>query len=220
MKRLDVSMDVQPGWLYLDVPALEKVFGKQNMRWFFPLHTFIQQGIPVAGGADHMIGHGKDNAVNPYNPFLNMWMCISRKTREGETFYPEEKVTREDALRLYTNGAAWIQFAEKERGSLESGKLADLVVIDRDYLTCPEEPDQRHSAAAHNGRRPNRLRKALSAGSAKGEDEVLRPIRPHILPAVLFVRGDIRDRARPQGRCLTREMVTSIVPSRIMIISS
>jgi predicted amidohydrolase YtcJ len=139
IKRLDVSMDVQPGWLYLDAPALKRVFGKQNMRWFFPLHTFLQQGIPVAGGADHMIGHGKDNAVNPFNPFLNMWMCVTRKTREGETFYPEEKVSREDALRIYTNGAAWIQFAEKERGSLEAGKLADLVVIDRDYLTCPEE---------------------------------------------------------------------------------
>jgi predicted amidohydrolase YtcJ len=138
IKRLGVSMDVQPGWLYLDVPALEKVFGKQNMRWFFPLHTFLQQGIPVAGGADHMIGHGKDNAVNPYNPFLNMWMCVSRTTRAGELFYPEEKVTRQDALRMYTNGAAWIQFAEKEKGSLETGKLADLVVIDRDYLTCPE----------------------------------------------------------------------------------
>ena len=40
---------------------------------------------------------------------------------------------------MYTNGAAWIQFAEKERGSLEAGKFADLVVIDRDFLTCPEE---------------------------------------------------------------------------------
>ena len=88
MKRLSVSLDAQPGWLYLDVPALQKVFGAQNMRWFFPLKSFLQQGIPVAGGTDHMIGHGKDNAVNPYNPFLNIWSCVTRKTRAGETFYP------------------------------------------------------------------------------------------------------------------------------------
>ena len=106
MKRLSVSLDAQPGWLYLDVPALQKVFGAQNMRWFFPLKSFIQQGIPVGGGTDHMIGHGKDNAVNPYNPFLNIWSCVTRKTRAGETFYPEEKISREDALRMYTTGAA------------------------------------------------------------------------------------------------------------------
>lgn len=139
MKQLGLSLDAQPGWLYLDVPALEKVFGAQNMRWFFPLKSVLQLGIPVAGGTDHMIGHGKDNAVNPYNPFLNLWSCVTRKTRAGNVFYPEERVTREQALRIYSNGAAWIQFAEKNRGSLESGKYADLVVIDRDYLTCPEE---------------------------------------------------------------------------------
>ena len=138
MKRLSVSLDAQPGWLYLDVPALQKVFGAQNMRWFFPLKSFLQQGIPVAGGTDHMIGHGKDNAVNPYNPFLNIWSCVTRKTRAGETFYPEEKISREDALRMYTTGAAWIQWAEKNRGSLEIGKYADLVVIDRDFMKVPE----------------------------------------------------------------------------------
>jgi predicted amidohydrolase YtcJ len=138
MKRLSVSLDAQPGWLYLDVPALQKVFGAQNMRWFFPLKSFIQQGIPVGGGTDHMIGHGKDNAVNPYNPFLNIWSCVTRKTRAGETFYPEEKISREDALRMYTTGAAWIQWAEKNRGSLEVGKYADLVVIDRDFMKVSE----------------------------------------------------------------------------------
>jgi predicted amidohydrolase YtcJ len=53
-------------------------------------------------------------------------------------FYGEERVTREQAIRMYTNGPAWMQFAEKERGSLEVGKYADLVVIDRDILTVPE----------------------------------------------------------------------------------
>jgi predicted amidohydrolase YtcJ len=53
--------------------------------------------------------------------------------------HPEEKIGREDALRMYTIWAAECMFAEKSYGSIEPGKLADLVVIDRDYLTCPED---------------------------------------------------------------------------------
>jgi predicted amidohydrolase YtcJ len=139
MQRLGIAVDMQPGWMHLDVPALQRVFGLENMRWFFPLKSFVDRGIPVAGGTDHMIGYGKDDAVNPYNPFLNIWACVTRKTTEGTVFYPQERVSREQALRMYTNGSAWIQFAEKERGSIEVGKYADLVVIDRDILTCPED---------------------------------------------------------------------------------
>jgi|HigsolmetaAR202D_1030399.scaffolds.fasta_scaffold07439_5 Predicted metal-dependent hydrolase with the TIM-barrel fold len=139
MKRMGVIIDAQPGWLHYDVPALQKVFGRDKMRWFFPLRSFFDKGIVVAGGSDHMIGYGKDNAVNPYNPFFNIWMCVTRRTSAGEVFYPEERVTREQALRMYTTGAAYLQFSEKSRGSLEVGKLADLVVIDRDFLNCPED---------------------------------------------------------------------------------
>ncbi len=137
MKRLNIAVDAQPGWMYFDVPALGNVFGLQNMKPFFPLKSFLKNGIKVAGGSDHMIGFGKDTAVNPFNPFLNMWMCTVRKTREGADFYPEERVTREEALRMYSIDAAWMFFGEKERGSIEKGKLADLVVIDRDYMTIP-----------------------------------------------------------------------------------
>ncbi len=137
MKRMGVAYDAQPDWLYYDVPALERVFGAKNMRWFFPLKSVIDAGIPVAGGSDHMIGYDKNNAVNPYNPFFNMWMCVTRRMRNGKEFYPEERITRQQALHMYTTGAAWIEFAEKERGTIERGKLADAVVIDRDFLKCP-----------------------------------------------------------------------------------
>lgn len=143
MQRMRVAVDAQPGWMYFDVPALERVFGLGNMRLFFPLRSFVKSGIPVAGGSDHMIGWDKNAAVNPFNPFLNLWMCVARKTRDGADFYPEERVSREDALRMYTTGPAWLQFSEKERGSIEAGKLADLVVIDRDFLTCPEDEIRR-----------------------------------------------------------------------------
>ncbi len=139
MKSMGVALDAQPDWLYFDVPALQRVFGIDNMRWFFPLRSVIDAGIPVAGGSDHMIGWDKNGAVNPFNPFFNMWMCITRRTKTGSSFYLDERVTREEALRMYTQGAAWIQFAEKSRGTLERGKLADAVVIDRDFLACPED---------------------------------------------------------------------------------
>jgi len=138
MKRMGVLADVQAGWLHFDVPALEQVFGYKNMRYFFPLQTYLKNGIVIAGGSDHMIGQDKNRGVNPFNPFYNLWMAITRETRAGKLIYPEEKITREQALRMYTNGGAYLHFSEKELGSLEVGKWADFVVIDRDYLRCPE----------------------------------------------------------------------------------
>jgi predicted amidohydrolase YtcJ len=143
IQRMGLLVDVQPGWLYFDVPALKRVFGLASMRYFFPLRSFIERGILAAGGSDHMIGHDRNGAVNPFNPFFNMWASITRRTREGETIYAQERITRQEALKMWTIWAAYLQFGEKVRGSLESGKLADLVVIDRDYLRCAEEDIRR-----------------------------------------------------------------------------
>jgi predicted amidohydrolase YtcJ len=138
MKKMGILADVQAPWLYLDGPALEKVFGYDGMRYFYPLRTYLDAGIVVAAGSDHMIGHDKNYAVNPYNPFLSMWTEVTRLTNTGKVMHPEQRITRAEALKTHTIWPAFLQFAEKERGSIERGKLADLVVIDRDYLTCPE----------------------------------------------------------------------------------
>ena len=138
MKKMGILADTQSQWLYHDGEALEKVFGKDGMRYFFPLRSYLDAGIVVAAGSDHMIGHDKNKAVNPYNPFLSMWIEIARKTDRGEVIHPEEKITRAEAIKTHTIWGAYMQFAEKERGSIEAGKLGDMVVIDRDILTCPE----------------------------------------------------------------------------------
>lgn len=138
-KRLGVLADVQAAWLHFDGEALSKVFGTEGMRLFFPLRSYRDAGVTFAGGSDHMIGHDKDSATNPYNPFGGMWISITRKTARGIVLQPEQRISREDALRSYTINGAILAGKEKGTGSIELGKLADLVVIDRDYLKCPEE---------------------------------------------------------------------------------
>jgi predicted amidohydrolase YtcJ len=139
MKKMGILADTQSQWLYHDGPALEKVFSREGMRYFFPLRSYLDAGILVAAGSDHMIGHDKNKAVNPYNPFLSMWIEIARKTDRGGVLVPQEKITRAEALKTHTIWGAHMQFAEKSRGSIEAGKLGDIVVIDRDFLTCPED---------------------------------------------------------------------------------
>ena len=83
---------------------------------------------------------GSLRSVNPYNPFLGMWTTITRKAKGYEgRLHPEEALNREQAIRFYTINNAKIMFLENQVGSLEEGKLADLVVLDRDLLTCPED---------------------------------------------------------------------------------
>ncbi|GAB4362835.1 MAG: amidohydrolase [Bryobacter sp.] len=143
MQKVGVAVDVQAAWLHLDGPALSRVFGEAGMRWFFPARTFLQHQIPMAGGSDHMLGYDKDKAVNPFNSFFNFWMMITRRTTEGKVLYPEERLTREEALRTQTIAAAWQEFSETKKGSIEVGKFADFTLIDRDYLTCPEDEIRR-----------------------------------------------------------------------------
>lgn len=137
--RLGILADVQSPWLHHDADALEKVMGHEGMEYFFPLRSYIDKGIIIAGGADHMVGFDKNLAVNPYNPFLQMSYSITRSRSQGEPLYPNQRVTREEALRMHTSWAAYLQFSEEERGSIEVGKLGDLVVIDRDYFECRED---------------------------------------------------------------------------------
>ena len=151
-KRLGAMFDVQPDWFYFDGLAMSKVVSPQALRYFNPYQSLVKAGVLFAGGSDHMIGWDKNNAINAYNPFLGMYAAVTRKTSQGVVLTPEEKLTREQALRMYTIWGALLNHAEKERGSIESGKLADLVVIDRDFLTCPEE-QIKDIQAVHDDRR-------------------------------------------------------------------
>jgi predicted amidohydrolase YtcJ len=130
--------DIQPDWLYLDTRTLTAQFGYDRLRYFQPLKSLFEAGVIAGGGSDHMQKIGSLRSVNPYNPFLGMWTTITRKAKwyDGQ-LHPEESLSREQAIRFYTSNNAHILFLEDRVGSLEAGKLADLVILDRDLLTCP-----------------------------------------------------------------------------------
>src|SRR5690606_667749 len=96
-------------------------------------------GVKVAINADHMQGLDPNTSLNPFNPFLAMQAAITRRTEGGQVFGPEERVSREDALRMMTLDAAWLSFDETKKGSIEVGKFADLAVLTDDFLACPED---------------------------------------------------------------------------------
>jgi len=136
--RLGAVVDIQPAWLYLDSRTLVKQFGNDRLRYFQPLKSIFEAGGIAGGGSDHMQKIGSFRSINPYNPFLGMWVTITRKAKwfDGR-LHPEEALSREQALRFYTSNNAYLMFMENDIGSLEANKLADLIVIDRDLLTCP-----------------------------------------------------------------------------------
>ncbi len=136
-RRLGVVFDMQPAWHHHDGPVLEGVFGPNRINDFIPLRAMIDAGVVVAGGSDHMIRYDAREAINPYHPFFGIWMAVTRQMADGRVLGPEQRITREEALRMWTMNAAYLSFEEKTKGSLEPGKLADLVVIDRDFLACP-----------------------------------------------------------------------------------
>ena len=130
--------DIQPAWLYLDTRTLTAQFGYDRLRYFQPLKSLFEAGVIAGGGSDHMQKIGSLRSVNPYNPFLGMWTTITRKAKwyDGR-LHPEEALSREQAIRFYTVNNAYILFLDDRVGSLEAGKLADFIVLDRDLLTCP-----------------------------------------------------------------------------------
>ena len=140
MKELGIVLDLQPDWLWLDGATLRKQFGEERTAYFQPYKSLFESGVMVGGGSDHMQKIGSLRSINPYNPFLGMWITLTRQPRwTDQPLHPEQRLSREQAIRLYTINNAYLTFEEKEKGSLEKGKLADLIVLDRDILTCPED---------------------------------------------------------------------------------
>jgi predicted amidohydrolase YtcJ len=86
-----------------------------------------------------VVTNGTDAPVEDVDPLANFLSAVSRRMKNGEEFYPDQRMTREEALRAGTLSAAYSAFEEEIKGSLTPGKLADVVVLSRDIMTVPFE---------------------------------------------------------------------------------
>lgn len=91
----------------------------------------------IDGGV--IVCNGTDAPVESVNPFESIYSSITRKTDSGYEFYPEQKMTRDEALKSYTYNGAYASFEENIKGTLELGKLADIIIVNTDLLNAPED---------------------------------------------------------------------------------
>ncbi|MGE7766298.1 amidohydrolase [Peribacillus sp. NPDC096540] len=125
---------MQPVHATSDKNRAEDRVGPERIKYSYAWRKVIDAG-------SHIIG-GSDAPVELVNPFHGLYAAITRMDRDGnpaEGWYPEESMTREEAIKAFTIWAAEGSFEEKIKGSLEAGKLADFIVIDKDPMKCPEE---------------------------------------------------------------------------------
>jgi predicted amidohydrolase YtcJ len=104
-------------------------WGDERAAYAIPIRRLIDAGILVGGGSD--------GPVVPFDPFLSMWWMTTRQTLNGYALGPDQAITAREALTLYTINNARIMGVDRDRGSIETGKLADLVVISQDLLAVP-----------------------------------------------------------------------------------
>jgi predicted amidohydrolase YtcJ len=130
MKALGLVVTVQ-NHLYLAGPSLVRYWGPQRAAWVTPVRAYLDHGIPAAAGTDA--------SVVPYPPLWTIYHFVTRNTISGGVLGVDQKITRQEALRLSTIDNAYLTFEEKTKGSIEPGKWADFVVLAEDILTVPDK---------------------------------------------------------------------------------
>jgi predicted amidohydrolase YtcJ len=119
-----------------DHPVL---LGHNQRRWWGDERAAYAIPIRNLLDAKIMVGGGSDGQVVPFDPFQSMWWMVTRMTLNGYALGPEQAITAREALTLYTINNAIVLGVEKDRGSIEKGKLADLVVLSQDLLSVPKD---------------------------------------------------------------------------------
>jgi predicted amidohydrolase YtcJ len=132
-QELGVIPSMQPTHCISDKRFYEKRIGTERSKGAYAWRSLLNTGAILAFGTDYQ--------VEPLNPMEGLYAAVTRKDRlgeEGDGWFPEQKLTMEEAIKYYTLGSAYAQFMDDRKGMIKSGYLADIVIVDRDLLTIPE----------------------------------------------------------------------------------
>jgi predicted amidohydrolase YtcJ len=129
-RKLGVIASMQPAQLLSDMAWTEARLGPARARDAYAWKTFLDHDVPVVFGTDF--------PVEPITPFRGLYSAVTRQNEAGtQTFFPEQRISIEQAIYAYTQGSAYAEFAESYKGKLAPGYVADFVVLDRDLTRIP-----------------------------------------------------------------------------------
>ena len=131
-KELKVIASMQPSHVLTDMRWAQDRLGPKRAATSYAWAAFLNKGVPLAFGTDY--------PVEPVTPFRGLYAAVTRKSEDGkQQYFPEQKLTMDQAIAAYTTGSAFAEFEEKEKGKLEPGMLADFIVLDRDVTASSAE---------------------------------------------------------------------------------
>lgn len=130
-KEMNMIAYVQPIFVKADGLVVDDCVGKELGRQSYNWRRFIDMGVHMCGGSDY--------PVEPFDPLPNLYHAVTRMTNKGEAWYPENGVTLDEAVRMFTVEAAYASHEEATRGTLGVGKYCDMVVLDKNIFEEPVE---------------------------------------------------------------------------------
>jgi predicted amidohydrolase YtcJ len=134
VKVLPIVLDLQPRFIASDFPWVIERLGTERMEYCYAWKTLLSEGIPCSGGSDA--------PIEPVNPLLGIHAAVARRKPEDNehvTYYPEQRLTTYEAVKLFTSGSAYAINREHDRGMIEVGYDADFTILNRDILTIQTE---------------------------------------------------------------------------------
>jgi predicted amidohydrolase YtcJ len=131
-KQLKVIASMQPSHVLTDMRWAQDRLGPKRAATSYAWLSFLNKGVPLAFGTDY--------PVEPVTPFRGLYAAVTRKSENGkQEYFPEQRLTMDQAIAAYTTGSAFAEFEEKEKGKLVPGMLADFAVLDRDVTAVSPE---------------------------------------------------------------------------------
>ncbi|HEY8834123.1 MAG TPA: amidohydrolase family protein, partial [Chthoniobacterales bacterium] len=130
--KLGVIASMQPSHAISDLFFAPRRLGKERLAGAYAWQGLLKSGAIICGGSDAPVERGE--------PMIEFYAAVTRKSIKGESadgWHPEQAVSREQALKMFTTSAAYAAFEEQDKGSLEPGKLPDLTVLSKDIMKIP-----------------------------------------------------------------------------------